>query len=101
MADYAALFNIRNDSAIRNKVAVAATVKAHALMSAVSPTPDEVVWANSALSNTESMASKLLKYVLAANKGLTIAQIQGASDPAIQTNVDEAADALIASGVVS
>jgi len=41
-----------------------------------------------------------MKYVIAANKALSIAQINGASDSAIQTNVDQAIDALVAGGIV-
>ena len=53
-----------------------------------------VKWANSALNGTSGAAGQVLKYVLASNSGLSVAQIQGATDAVIQSNVNVAIDGL-------
>ncbi len=100
MATYDELFDLRSNSSLRNRVAVAAVKKAQALLDGTTPTTDQVTWANSVLTSPMVMASKLLLYVLGANSSATVVVITGASDASIQTNVDAAADALIAAGVV-
>ena len=98
MADYPQLFELRGDSPLRNRVTVAIVVKAQALIDGGAPTAAEIAWADAALKNPSGKATEILGYVLAANKGATVANIQGASDTAIQTNIDAAVDALIAGG---
>lgn len=98
MATYAELFELRSNSPLRNRVAVAIVVKAQDLIDGASPTAAEITWANAALSSPVDMAGHILNYVLAANKGASENEILGASDPAIQTNVNAAVDALIAGG---
>jgi hypothetical protein len=100
VATYQELFDLRSNSGLRNKVAVACVKKAQALLDAT-PTADQVAWASSTLANPIAQADKIFAYVLAANSSFTVAQIQGAADTAIQTNVDAAADALIAGGITS
>lgn len=101
MATYQELFDLRSNSGLRNKVAVACVKKAQALLELTPPTADQVAWASSTLANPIAQADKIFAYVLAANSSFTVAQIQGAADTAIQTNVDAAADALIAGGITS
>ena len=98
MATYPELFELRSNSPLKNRVAVAAVVKAQGLIDGVTPTAAEISWANDTLSNPAAKATELINYVLAANKDATVANITGATDAAIQTNVDSAADALIAGG---
>ncbi len=74
-------------------------VKAEGLITAESPTTAQVTWANNTLSNPMGRAKTLVNYALAVNKDLTAAAIRGASDAAFQTNVDAAADKMIAGGV--
>jgi len=99
VATYKELFELRADSPLRNRVSVATVVKAQDLIAAVTPTAAEITWANNTLTNAAGRAQTLLGYVLAANKSLSVAQIQGASDLDIQTEVDTAADAMIAGGI--
>ena len=99
MATYVELFDLRSDDALRNKIAVACVVKAADLIDGATPTTAEITWANEAIQSPLSKAEAIMNYVLAANKAGTVAQIQGASDSAIQANVDTAVDALIAGGV--
>lgn len=103
MATYLELYGLAGSGGgagdLFDKVVVACTIKAQALLDAT-PTADEVTWANNALENPRQVGQKLLRYVLAANAGLTTAQIQAATDAAIQSNVDAAVDALIAGGAL-
>ncbi len=101
MATYSDLFNIISDSQLRNKVAVAVIKKAQTLLDGTTPTPNEVVWASNAISNPNRQAEKILAYVLAANSGSTVTAIKSASDSAIQSNVNDAVDALITGGVTN
>lgn len=98
MATYQELYDLRSDSGLRNKVAVAVVIKAQDLLSGVSPTAAQVTWANAALQSPVQKADVLLGYVLAANKAAGVGAISSASDATIQSNVDAAVDALIAGG---
>ena len=101
MATYTDIYNLRSDSGLRNKVAVAVIKKAQNLLDGGTPTPNEVAWSSNAIGNANQQAEKILSYVLAANSGSTVTAIKGATDAAIQTNVDKAVDALITGGVTS
>ena len=97
MATYSELFTLSNDASLRNKVTVALVIKAQALLD-TAPTAAEVTWSKEALENPKSKADDLLFYVLAANKGLSVSAIEGATDSAIQTNVDAAVGVIISGG---
>ena len=99
MATYLELFTLKSDSALQDRTAVAVAIKAQGLLDSATPSIAQVTWANEALENPVSKAGALLNYVLAANNGLTVAQIQSASDSALQTNVGAAADIIISGGV--
>lgn len=51
---------------------------------------NRLVWAKAALGDPDSMMERIVWYVLAANAAATIPQITGATDAAVQTNVDAA-----------
>lgn len=53
-----------------------------------------VVWAASILSNPQGRAKAVLILVLGGNSTATVAQITGATDSALDTNVREVVDAL-------
>lgn len=99
MATYTELFDLRSDSNLRNRVAVAACVKAQSLLALASPTAKQVQWAVAAIADPIGHADDLLNYVLAANRAATVAQIQAATDTALQTQVDAAADKILSGGV--
>lgn len=99
MATYLELYALRSNSELQDKVAVAAVKKAQSLIDAASPTAAQVAWAKEAIESPRDKALALLNYVLAANSTLSVAQIQGATDAAIQTNVNAAVDSIIAGGV--
>lgn len=100
MASYIELYDLASNSDLRNKVSVAVCVKAKDLIALASPSATQMQWASKALAAPVAEATKLLPYVLAANSTLTVAQITGAADSAIQTGVSNAVDKLIAGGVV-
>jgi len=98
MATYAELRALFGEGALANATEVAVVVKAQAIFSEATPSAARLAWAESALANTRSEAEKFLKYVLAANKALTVAQIRAAvtADPptAFQAQVDAAINKL-------
>lgn len=101
MASYIELRNLFNDSTLRNKVAVAVTIAAQGIIaSSGTETAPRIAWAQRALRSPEPEAQVALMYVLAENSALTVAQINAASDTALQTAVNEAVDGL-AAGMVS
>ena len=99
MATYAELYDLRSDDELKNKIVVAVAVKAQTILELASPTTAQVTWASEAIDGPIQKATSLMNYVLAANKALTVAQIQAAADTAVQTNVDAAVDKIITGGV--
>ena len=99
MATYAELYDLRSDETLLNRITVAAAIKAQSLIDGVVPTAAQIAWANETIVDPRSKARALINYVLAANESATVAQIKAATDATIQTNVDAAADALIAGGI--
>ena len=101
MATYAELFDLKSNNSLRNKIAVACTKKAQALLDGATPTVNQVAWSASTISNPIGQADKIINYVLASNSSASAADIANATDSAIQASVDGAVDALIAGGIVS
>lgn len=102
MADFIDIFEFistPDGSTLRNKISIAANIKAQALLDGASPTTGQVTWAYNTLRFPVPRATILTNYVLAKNNTSTIAQINAASDATIQSNVNDAADALIDGGV--
>ena len=93
MATYIELRQLMNDGELPNKVSTAAIVYAQNRL-ANTPTLDEQKWAATVFSNPDSEGRKVLMGVLAANKDATVAQIQGATDAAIQAQVEIIAPSL-------
>lgn len=91
MATYAELYSLRNDSALRNKVAIAVVVAAETIMNEDGGTANHanrLLWASAVFASPTAEAERMFMAVLAANKDLTTAQIEAATDGAIQTTVD-------------
>ena len=100
MATYTELFGLNNNSDLRNKVRVACIVAAETVMSELDTVPNHanrLIWAKAVFTSPDAEAKRMFMAVLAANHDLTTAQITGASDEAIQTNVDNHID-LFATG---
>ena len=98
MATYTELRALFGEGALVNATEVAVVVKAHAIFAEPAPSEARLAWADSVLANTRPEGAKLLKYALAANKGLSPAEIRSAvtADPptAFQATVDTAVDKL-------
>lgn len=98
MASYAELYDLRSNSALRNKIAVAVAKKAQLLIDSANPSNAQITWANSALTSPTAKAETLLTYLLAANSAASVGQIQGVADADVQAAVNAAVDKLIAGG---
>lgn len=94
MAAYTELYSLFVDASLRNKIQVAAAVKAYQILQEATPSQSRKDWAVKAMTAGQGEADYLLRYVLAANKDLTVQLIQSATDAAIQTQVAAAVDKL-------
>lgn len=95
MATYAELFDLRNDSALKNRVSAAVIIAAETVMNELDTVPNHanrLIWAKGVFANPGTESDRMFMAVLAANSDASVAQIQGASDAAIQTNVDDHID---------
>ena len=95
MATYEELFDLRSDSVLRNRVAVAIAVAAEGIRTEAPATEhhaERVVWAKQAMNSTEALVAGMYVAVVAANASATVEQITQATDAAIQANVDAAVD---------
>lgn len=98
MATYIELRTAASNTTLRQRVAVACVVAANDIREEDPGTANHtarLAWAKSVYASPETVASSVLWSVLAQNAGLTIVQIEGASDAAIQTAVDAAIPAFI------
>lgn len=97
MATYLELATIQEEAgwnAFLNEVRVACAKKAQAIIDSATPGADALAWAKNTISDKNAAGDELVDYVIAANSGLTISTILGASDSAIQANVGDAVDAI-------
>lgn len=95
MATLAELHTLRHESDLLNKVAAACAIKAKSIMDETPPVDAaRLLWAEECIADADVKARSLFWYVLAANAGATVGNIQAASDAAIQSNVDDAIDVL-------
>ena len=96
MATYQELYDLGSDKPLQDRVAVAVLKAAQIILTTTPiPSPDRVSWAAMVMSEPVGTGRDVLRLVLAANDSLSVAQIQGASDAAIQTNIDDLVDALV------
>lgn len=98
MATYSELYDLHDYEPLRQRVAVAVSVKAQNLVDLSTPTAAQVTWAEAALKNPLSETDKLFRYLLAKNNALTVDQIKNATDSSIQNQVDSAVDTIITGG---
>ena len=95
MATYTELANLAGNNILLDRIAVAITIAADAIVSedvATANHANRLVWAKSAFSNPAAQAKPILNALLAANKGASEAQIIASTDAAIQTNVNAVID---------
>ncbi len=101
MATYLELISVANDSDLQDKVLVACTVAADTIRLEAPATTNHanrLLWAKSVYSNPRQASRDVLWSVIIANRTLSVAQILGAADAAIQSNVDAVVD-VFANGV--
>ena len=101
MATYEELAGLRDDEAqwgpFLQKVRVATAIKATSVIQSATPGATILEWAKNAIQNPVPAGNAIVWYVVGANSSATVAQIYGASDDQIQTNVDAAVDAIYGS----
>ena len=100
MAAYEALFSLWNESELRNLVTVAVIVAAQKIWGEDGATPNHanrLIWAKTTLMSPTSIVNAMFRFVLAANKDMSVEAILDASDPSIQAAIDGAVD-LFATG---
>ena len=95
MATYDELATLEADPALVKKVEVALWVASETIAGedpATTNHANRLKHAKQIFSNSDSFKNQYVKYVLAANKGATLATINAASDSTVQTNVNAAID---------
>lgn len=100
MATDIELYNLHNDSELRNRVLIQCVVTAEAIMNEDGGTPNHanrLIWAAATFANPKVEAYRMFIAVLAANKDATVEAIRGASEAQILTNVGDHVD-LFATG---
>ncbi len=94
MATLEELHDLFNDSALLKKIRSALLISIKNILDGA-PTVDDRKYAAKVFDNPGAEADRIIKYVLAANSGSTVAAIKGASDSSIQTNVDAAVPIMV------
>lgn len=100
MATDTELYGLLNDSELRNRVFIASIVAAEGVLNEDGGTPNHanrLLWAAAVFSTPTAEVKRMFMAVLAANKGQSVAAIQGASEAQILTNVNDHID-LFATG---
>lgn len=98
MANYVDLHALRGNSsvsALMQKIAVAITIKAHAITNLPTPLATQKTWALSALQDPNKDSGLILNYILAQYNAAATSAITGAADAVVQTAVDNAVDKLL------
>lgn len=93
MATYTELRGLINDPTLKDRVSIALLIAAEAIRTEDAGTANHVnrlLWAKKVLQDPDGNADDMLRALLAQNAALTVAQIQGATDAAIQTAVNGA-----------
>ena len=95
MANLLELKKLFGHSDLQDRVQAALIIAVQATLSGT-PTEPQMKYAAHVFSNPKGEGDKALMSVLAANNTATVAQITGASQSAIQTNVDDVISTLSA-----
>ena len=99
MATYQELYNALNaveNDGLKAQVSSSVIIAAEAKITDVAATAGELSWAYDTLLNPKPDGKRALLAVMAANKGIAIASMQGATDAAVQSQVDDIIDGLVA-----
>ena len=93
MATLQELKGLMKDSDLQDKIQVSLIIGVQAILDGT-PSTDDKKYAAHVFSNTVGEGQKALMSVLAQNEGMTVSQIQGASESAIKTQVAGVIDTL-------
>lgn len=97
MATYAEISDIlMRDGALMSRTSVALLVAADGIRANNNATTAQQKWATAVLANPRAYAQTALALALVQNRNLSAAQLQVASDAALQTAVDSAVGLLVA-----
>lgn len=97
MATYEELAGITEEATwnlFLNKVRVACAEKATNVIDSTSPPTTRLDWAKDTLKNKNQAGDDIVDYVIMSNNGASISTILSAGDGNIQTNVNDAVDAI-------
>lgn len=94
MVDYTELNALTKNAELRNRVFVAVTIAAEALL--VSGAPNEAPWAASVLTDVTPEGTKAFKALLVGNKALPFIGFATITDAEIQADVDALVPKLVA-----
>lgn len=89
MATYDELVELLSDGPLRRRVAVSLMISAHTVLQGT-PDANDRAFAKRVFESPMDASKPAFRYLLAADNALTVAQIQGATDAALQTRMDEA-----------
>lgn len=95
MATYRELNDLVRNEELRDKITAACVVASDVIRTEDGGSANHanrVIWAKKVLANPKLEAEKVIPLVIAANKDATAANIAGASDTAIQNNVNAVID---------
>lgn len=99
MASYLELEELTRDGDLNRRTAIAVTVAVTNVRNATATgatapanQAQRLVWAKVALEDIHSMAKAILPGVLAENRGLSVSNIQNATDTALLSNVEDYID---------
>ncbi len=95
MSTYEELYNLRNDSALKNRVTTGVIIAAETVMGEAPATvnhDNRLLWAKAVFTNPKREADRMYMAVLAANESATVDAIKTAPDTTIQTNIDDHID---------
>ena len=95
MATYDELYDLRTDSVLKNRVTTACIIAAETVRGEDGGTANHanrLLWAKAVFAGPAGEANRMFMAILAANESATVANIQSATDAAIQGNVDDHID---------
>lgn len=98
MATYQELHALRGAAStepLKQKIAVAISVKANAIAKSANPTAAQKAWALAALADPGKDSGMVLNYILAEYNAQNTSVITNAADAAVQTAVNAAVDTLL------
>lgn len=98
MATYQEMYDLTHNQPLLQRVMAAVAVLAETIRGEAPTTTnhaERMRWAQGALRNVDGTARSLMWVVIAQSRTFTAAQIEGASDAAVQTAVNSAVELLI------